>query len=92
MRIKKITQLINMHINNHNNEIPLFDIKNNLKKTMINNVVQFLMQWKGGKYKKPITTINEAWKKVCSYWNTQKAVQLGDHLFYPIFCYLFKVL
>ena len=93
MRINTITQLINEHINNDiNRDIPLFVIQNNFKKNMVDNVVQTLIQWKGGLYKETIDTIDKAWKKVRAYWNRKKAVSIGDHLFCPIFCQLFKVM
>ena len=55
---------------------------------MIENVLQPLRKWNGGKYDKVVT---DAFKKTRNYWNREKSKAIGESLIYPIFKQLLQV-
>ena len=88
--MNKITNLINISLKNSNLNVPIFQVTNG--EEMSNDIIKYLMDWNGGRtYKIKIETEKECWKQVRKHWNRQKAQRLGDHLFFPIFCNLWKV-
>ena len=55
---------------------------------MIENVLQPLREWNGGKYDKAVT---DAFKKTRDYWNREKSKSIGESLIYPILSQLLQV-
>ena len=69
-----------------------FVINDRLKERITRRITSKLESWNGGRYKTKLHDEKDCYNKTRTYWNRQKAQQLGDELFGPILCMIFQVI
>lgn len=57
---------------------------------MIENVLNTLRYWKGGKYDKNVKTDKLSFDKTRNFWCREKSKPISDSMIYPILCQLFQ--
>ena len=68
-----------------------FEINDDLAEKITKRITVKLEKWNGGRYKTALHDQKDCYNKTRTYWNRQKAQQLGDELFGPILCMTFQV-
>lgn len=72
-------------------ESSLFRFDDALQHLVTQRIVVKLAKWHGGRYRSRLKDEKDCYNKTRTYWNRQKAQQLGDELFAPVLVLAFQV-
>eukprot|EP01083_Nonionella_stella_P182843 658998_1 len=67
-----------------------FDIQDGVLLQITNSITDALSTWPGGAYKNPITDYKKSHAQVRIFWNREKPIPLGNHLFSTVCSGLFE--
>ena len=95
-RIDLISGIVNKRICHYNKKrikFESFNVCHNIRDKLLSPILDEISNWNGGRkcdeYKS--LSFNEWFKKVQIWWNRDKAVKLGNHLFYPLLMLIIQV-